>query len=196
MRNLPWYGNIIIAVLIFGLFYLFYYKPKNQDLKNLRAERIAVEREVQKAKIQKRQLEKLKAELENLNAKLEELEQIIPEKKEISSILRRIQQLASDSHLTILKFAPKGEIEQEFYSEWPISMRLNGNFHNLGIFFDHLSRFSRIFNVENISITALQNQTSTNTISVDCIAKTYIFKEKIPEPEQPGKVPARSKRRS
>ena len=61
MRNLPWYGYIIIALLIFGLFYLFYYKPKNEELNSLRRERISLEREIQKAKIQQRQLEKLKA---------------------------------------------------------------------------------------------------------------------------------------
>ena len=187
MRNLPWYGYVIIALLIFSLFYFLYYKPKNGELNSLRRERISLEREIQKAKIQQRQLEKLKAELKELNMKLEELAQIIPEKKEIDAILRRIQQLASDSRLTIIKFAPKGEIEQEYYLEWPISMKLSGNYHNLGIFFDHLSRFSRLFNVENITISALRNQTETNTITVDCIAKTYIFKEKIPQPSEKEK---------
>ncbi len=188
MRNLPWYGYIIITLLIFGLFYLFYYKPKNEELNSLRRERISLERDIRKAKAQKKQLDKLKAELKDLNMKLEELSQIIPEKKEIDAILRRIQQLASDSRLTIIKFAPKGETEQEYYLEWPISMKLNGNYHNLGIFFDHLSRFSRLFNVENITISALRNQTETNTITVDCIAKTYIFKEKIPQtPEKEKK---------
>jgi|Deesub1362B_J571_1020462.scaffolds.fasta_scaffold00300_11 Tfp pilus assembly protein PilO len=195
MRNLPWYGYILIAFLIFILFYFLYYKPKNEELNSLRRERISVEREVQKAKVQKRQVEKLKAELKELNIKLEELEQIIPEKKEIDAILRRIQQLASDSRLTIIKFAPKGEIEQEYYLEWPISMKLNGNYHNLGIFFDHLSRFSRLFNVENITISALRNQTSTNTITVDCIAKTYIFKEKIPQSTEQNKESKRKKKR-
>lgn len=138
-------------------------------------------------KRKKRQLEKLKAELKKLNMQLEELELIIPEKKEIDAILRRIQQLASDSRLTIIKFAPKGEIEQEYYLEWPISMKLNGNYHNLAIFFDHLSRFSRLFNVEDITISALRDQTEINTISVDCVAKTYIFKEKLPEESEKEK---------
>ncbi|MFQ6082572.1 MAG: type 4a pilus biogenesis protein PilO [Candidatus Aminicenantia bacterium] len=186
MRDLPWYGYLIGALVILGLFYIAYYKPKNGELNRLKEKRIATEQEVRRAKAQKKEIEKLKMEIEKLNLKLEELERIIPEKKEISIILRRIQQLASDSHLTIIKFAPKGETQQEFYSEWPISIELNGNYHNLGIFFDHLSRFSKLFNVENISISALKNQTPANTISVSCIAKTYIFKEKVLSPSLPS----------
>ena len=86
MKNLPWYGYLVGALVILGLFYLLYYKPKNGELNRLREERIATEQEVRRAKAQKKELEKLKIEIEKLNLKLEELERIIPEKKEISNI--------------------------------------------------------------------------------------------------------------
>lgn len=177
MRNWPWYGHLFLAVIIFGLFYLLYYKPKNSELNTLKDERITVQHEVTRLKAKKRELDKIEAELTTLDTTLKKLEAIIPQKKEISSILRKIQQIAYDSRLNIVRFIPKGEIDKEFYSEWPISIEITGNYHNLAIFFDRLSHFSRLFNVENFSIKSLSQQTQASTISATWTAKTYIFRE-------------------
>lgn len=183
MKNWPWYGYLILAVIIFGLFYYIYFKPKNNDLRNLKAERIKVEDEVMQLRAKKKQLDKIEAELKNMNVTLKELETIIPQRKEISTILRKIQQLANDSHLNIIKFTPKGEIDKEFYSEWPIPIEITGSYHNLAIFFDRLSHFSRLFNIENFSIKSLMNQTEASTISASFTAKTYIFREEVASPK-------------
>lgn len=177
MRNWPWYGYLLLAVIIFGLFYMFYYKPKNQELTNMREERIKVEDEVAQLRIKKDQMEKIETEIQKMDALLKDLEAIIPQKREISDILRRMQQLAYDSYLNITKFTPKGEIDKEFYAEWPITLEITGNYHNLAMFFDRLSRFSRIFNVESFSIKSLDDQTESTTLSATWTAKTYIFHE-------------------
>ncbi|MFQ6109449.1 MAG: type 4a pilus biogenesis protein PilO [Candidatus Aminicenantales bacterium] len=184
MKNWPWYGYLLLAVIIFGLFYLVYYKPKNQELKDLREERIKLEDEVAQLRMKKKELDKIEAEIKRMDIVLQELEAIIPQKKEISDILRRMQQLAYDSRLNIVKFIPKGEISKEFYSEWPISIEITGNYHNLAMFFDRLSRFSRIFNVEDFSIKAIEKQSEATTISATWTAKTYIFHEESPSSEK------------
>lgn len=193
MKNWPWYGYVLLAVVILGLFYMFYYKPKNQELKSLREERMKVQDEVIQLRIKKEELDKIEAEIKKMDAILIELEAIIPQKREISDILRRMQQLAYDSRLNITKFIPKGEIDKEFYSEWPISIEITGNYHNLAMFFDKLSRFSRIFNVENFSINSLEKQTEAATISATWTAKTYIFHEEPGPSETPQKETGKNK---
>lgn len=177
MKNQPWYVYLFLAIFIFGLFYLLYFKPKNAELKDLREERIKAEGEVIKLRAKKDEVDQIEAELKHMNLTLKELEAIIPQRKEISDILRKIQQLANDSRLNIVKFTPKGEIDKEFYSEWPIPIEIIGNYHNLAMFFDRLSHFSRLFNIENFSIKSLKNQTEASTISANFTAKTYIFRE-------------------
>ena len=177
MKNQPWYVYLFLAIFIFGLFYLLYFKPKNAELKDLREERIKAEGEVIKLRAKKDEVDQIEAELKHMNLTLKELETIIPQRKEISDILRKIQQLANDSRLNIVNFTPKGEIDKEFYSEWPIPIEITGNYHNLAMFFDKLSHFSRLFNIENFSIKSLRNQTEASTISANFTAKTYIFRE-------------------
>lgn len=182
MKNWPWYGSLVLALIIFALVFFFYFKPKDQELKSLRTERQKIEQEVQDLRIKKEQLVKIEAELVSLKAILKELEVIIPQKKEISEILRRIQQLAFDARLDIIKFAPRGEIKKDFYAEWPIPIEITGNYHNLAAFFDRLSLFSRIFNIENFAIKSVQAQTDALTITSNFTAKTYFFLEESAPP--------------
>jgi len=187
MKNWPWYGPVFLIIIIFGLFFFLYYKPKSVELKNLKTERIKVEEEVKQLRVKKKELDTIEAELQDMNRTLKELEVIIPQKKEISDILRKIQQLAFDCLLNITRFAPKEEIIKEFYSESPIAIEITGNYHNLGIFFDRLSRFSRLFNIENFSIKALAKQSESSTISANWTAKTYLFHEEPLQPAQKQK---------
>jgi type IV pilus assembly protein PilO len=177
MKNWPWYGYVIVSVLIFALAFLFYFKPQNTKLKVLTAERVKVEQEVQNLKQKKRELDKIEADIAAMTARLKTLEVNIPQRKETADILRQIQALAYDSRLDVLRFAPGNEINKEYYAEWPIPIQVSGSYHNLGIFFDKLSKFARVFTIENFSIKALARQTDLNTVSANWTAKTYFFSE-------------------
>lgn len=177
MKDWPWYGHILLAVIIFALLFFIYFKPQNKKLTTLREDREKTEAEVTNLKQKNLQLSRIEEELVDLRKILNELEAIIPKRKEIWDILKKMQQLAVNSRLNIVKFLPKGEVDMEFYYEWPISIEITGNYHNLAMFFDRLSNFSRLFNIEDFSIKSLGSQTETSTISAAYTAKTYIFRE-------------------
>jgi len=177
MRDWPWFAYILIAIIILGLFYFVYYQPKNKELQNIRTERIEVEKEVAHLKQKKEELDKIEAELEQMKITLSKLEAIIPQKEEISFILKQMQELAYDTRLNIIKFIQNPEIIKEFYTEQPISVAVTGDYHNLAIFFDRLNSFQRLFNIEDFSIKALQSQTDASTISAEWNVKTYIYRE-------------------
>jgi type IV pilus assembly protein PilO len=184
MKNWPWYGYVVVALIIFGFFYFLHYKPKNNELKSIREERIQTENEVEMLKKKKEELDQIEQELKVMNVQLKSLEAIIPKEEEIDVILRRIQQLAHDSRIDIIQFTPKPLINKEFFSEKPITMELTGNYHNIAIFFSRLSNFSRLFTMENFSIKALRDQTDSLTVSANSTAKTYVFHEEAPLEEK------------
>jgi len=177
MRDWPWFAYVIIAIIILGLFYFVYYKPKNEELISIRDERIQVEAEVAHLRQKKEELDKIEAELELMKVTLKKLEAIIPQKEEISNILKNMQQLAYDTRLNITKFIQKPEIIKEFYAEQPIEVAITGDYHNLAIFFGRLNTFQRLFNIEDFSIKAIRDQTDANTISAEWNVKTYIYRE-------------------
>lgn len=193
MRDWPWYGYVVVALIIFGLFFIVYYRPKDNELKQIRADRETTEREVERLKQKEKELEQIEKEIESMNAQLRDLETIIPQKEEIDVILRRIQELAYDSRINITKFIPKNLIEKELISEKPISIDLTGNYHNLAQFFNRLGNFARLFNIEDFSIKSIRNQSDATTITATATAKTYIFREP-PPPEVESKEKRRAQR--
>jgi type IV pilus assembly protein PilO len=193
MKNWPWYGSLILAVVIFALAYFIYFSPQNAKLQDLRAERIKVENEVKDLKQKKKELDKIEAELVVMTAQLKGLESIIPQRREQADILRQIQQLAYDARLDVTNFTQQKEINKEFYAEWPIVVQINGTYHNLGTYFDRLSQYSRLFTIDKFQIKALNRQTDLSTISANWTAKTYLFLEEpaAPAPKPKAKRPGR-----
>lgn len=187
MRDWPWPRFVVLGAVILVVFFFGFFKPKYAELKKTKEDRLKVEQEVQNLKAKKRVLDKIEAEIKVLSATLKELEAIIPQKRETSDILGQIQRLATNSQLSIEKFINKGETAKEYFYEWQISIEITGNYHNLATFFDRLSRFSRLFTIENFSIKSISSQTEASTISATWTTKTYIFREEVPVPEAKGK---------
>jgi type IV pilus assembly protein PilO len=75
----------------------------------------------------------------------------------------------------------------EYYQEWPINVQVEGTYHNMGIFFDRVSRLSRLVTVSSIKVKSQQKQTPSNTIAAGCTATTYVYVEGPPTTGQPVK---------
>jgi len=97
-------------------------------------------------------LPKFRKENEELKIKFKELLKLLPNTKEIPSLLTNISNLAQDCGLEILLFKPQKEIPRGFYADIPVEMQVNGDYHNIGHFFDKVSKLERIVNIADISI--------------------------------------------
>ena len=126
--------------------------------------------------------------MEDLENRLESLRTVLPEQKDVGDLLRRIQTLATQSNLAIQAFRPQPVVTQAMHLEWPIALELDGTYHNLGMFFDRISKFSRIINISNIVIRArTEAEADSNaTIAAQCTATTFVLLE---TPAQPAAAP-------
>ena len=52
---------------------------------------------------------------------------------------------------------------------------VQASYHELALFFDRLSRFSRIINVESLQASANNQKNANYTISVSFTMKTFIY---------------------
>ena len=102
---------------------------------------------------------------------------MLPEQKDVADLLRRIQTLATQSNLAIRGFKPEPSVTKQLHAEWPIKLQLDGTYHNLAMFFDRVSKFSRIINVSAISIHGKEKPLADSTITVDCTATTFVLLE-------------------
>jgi len=181
LESLPWYGQflvfIVIGIVILGLFYYIYYSPKQDDISKIKEQIDEIEMEIKKAEKKKNKLAQMEEQLENTKEFLEKLKGILPEKEEISQILKNIQSNISNTRLKIFTFSPKPEKVSEVYIEKPYSIQVEGNYHNLGIFFDQLSRLKKIFTINTLNINTTKKSSSEFTIRANFIAATYLYRK-------------------
>jgi type IV pilus assembly protein PilO len=181
LSKLPWWGQIGAFVVVCGLavygFYNFYVVDAQADLDLRQAHLSALKADVDKGITTARTLPQFQSQVTSLEARLESLRNVLPEQKDVADTLRRLQGLAVQSNLTLLRFTPAAQKQLPQYAEVPYRLTAVGNYHNLGLFFDRVSKFPRIINVGDISITANPKADATNTIIADCTATTFVLQE-------------------
>jgi type IV pilus assembly protein PilO len=172
-------------VLLAGLFFYFIYLPKSEEIATTREEIAKLQQKLNQAIVKVRALKKFEAEYAEVDAQFQEALKLLPNTKEIPSLLKSITQLGTDSQLEFLLFSPQRERAQDFFMEIPVSIEVSGTYHNVAIFFDKVGQMERIVNILNVSMTP-QKERST-TLTTRCDAVTYRFKGETDASAQPKK---------
>jgi type IV pilus assembly protein PilO len=193
LSKLPWQAQIGAFVVVcvgavFG-FWKFYVSEVQADI-DLRQNRLAgLRADVDKGVATARQLPQFEDQVAKLEQRLESLRQVLPEEKDVADILRRIQGLATKSNLTIQRFQPGKVVQQKLYAEIPYKLQAEGTYHNLGYFFDQVSRFPRIINIGEIALKAKTPAAPNATITADLVATTFVLQESKAGAGKGGTVP-------
>jgi type IV pilus assembly protein PilO len=182
-------GQLVVSILIVAVialaFWYFYWSPAVEEEQQKTARLDNLRKEIRALEVTANKLQEFQREVALLEAKLETLKRILPPAKETPDLMRKIQALASQSNLIIRQFNPAPVVPKEFYQEWPINMSVDGSFHNLGYFFDRVSRLSRLVNIGNLRVASHQTQSPSRTISANCVATTFVYVETPPAPPTP-----------
>jgi type IV pilus assembly protein PilO len=181
LSKLPWYGQIGAFVLVcvgavYG-FWHFYVSEMQADIDMRETRLTALRGDVARGIATARRLPEFESQVAQLELRLENLKQVLPEEKDVADILRRIHGLATQSNLAIVSFAPQPTVQQPLYAEIPYRLQAEGTYHNLGFFFDRISKFPRIINVSAISIKARQPPAPGATIVAECTATTFVLQD-------------------
>jgi type IV pilus assembly protein PilO len=179
LNKLPWYAQFglfaVLSIALAGVFYQFYVTPFQAEMDTRRQQLASLRVDIAKGQATANQLNQFKQQVSELEARLESLKAVLPEQKDVADLLRRIQTLATQSNLAIRGFKPAPSVTKSLHAEWPIALQLDGTYHNLGMFFDRVSKFSRIINISNIDIRAKPLPAPNSTITAECVATTFVL---------------------
>ena len=183
LERLPFYGQVLIfAGLAVGVVLAANFVYPNlgeirQDIDNLKGQYAAKQREISKGLAIEQRLPEFEREIASLQLKLEDVQQILPTNRETGDLLRWIKNLGDQSNLDLKSFDPGGLKPAEFYDEFPIEMQVVGRYHDLGIFLDRVSKYSRIINVDNLRIGSARGEAAGKTITASLTATTLVYSE-------------------
>ena len=181
LSKLPWYGQLGAFVLMSALslygFYTYYVSDVNAEMKIKETRLTSLRADINKGVAAARRLGEFESQVTDLEHRLDALRNVLPEQKDVADTLRRIQGLATQSNLSLLRFTPAAPKQQPLYLEVPYQLIADGSYHNLALFFDRVSKFPRIINVGDVSLAAKPRQDPNSTITATLTATTFVMQE-------------------
>ena len=128
------------------------------------------------AKAQHRQ--QFMREVERLKQRLREAEEQLPKQQEIPKVLRDIDYEAKQAGLRVDRFEPQVEAQQGDFAAVPLKMTVRGNYHEIAVFLDRLSKMPRIVNVTDLNMTTPNVENKKIVVASSYTATTYRFLER------------------
>jgi type IV pilus assembly protein PilO len=182
LNEKPWYVALIVGLVLGVALYVsldFYiFKEKKAQIDRTLENIDALDREIEKGRQAKADLPRIEEDIRRYELELDRLRKILPTKRETDTLIKSLKQLTERGRFRLVRFQPGEYQEQDFYQEWPIKIDLDGVYHELGLFFDRLSNFSRLINVNQLSIKPPGGKgEGAFTINASFTAQTFIYKE-------------------
>ena len=166
-----WVG---VLILLIGVFVYFSYLPKFKKIDQLKANLTKIEKELEIAKRNARQLNEFRKKMQDAEEQFKIVMRALPENEEIPTLLTGISKAGTDSGLNFILFQPKPDEKKDFYAEIPVVMTVTGDYHGVATFFESVAGLNRIVNIRNIDMKP--DKESTN-LTTKCTAVTYKFIE-------------------
>ena len=193
LTKLPWYAQVgafvALAVSGCGMFYYYYEMPARADIQARQSQLVALRADITKGLNTAKKLPEFRQQVTDLEGRLANLKAILPEEKDAADLLNRMQTVAAQSNMIIKGFKPSPTVTKQLHAEWPITLELEGTYHNLAIFFDRVGKFTRIVNISGLDVKGKDRSEANNTITATCVATTFVLLDK-PAPAKPGAKPA------
>jgi type IV pilus assembly protein PilO len=182
LTKLPWWGQLtafaLLAVGGCGAFWWYIESPARAEMVARQTQLSALKMDITKGEATARKLPEFRSQVTELEGRLTNLQAVLPEEKDAADLLNRMQTVAAQSNLTIRSFKPGAAVTKQLHAEWPITLELDGTYHNLAAFFDRIGKFTRIINVSGLDVKSKGKATAQSTITASCVATTFVLLEK------------------
>ena len=125
-----------------------------------------------KKKLEAINLPAYQKQLEDIEKSFGALLKQLPGKAEMDALLTDINQAGLGRGLQFELFRPAAaETRRDFYAELPITIRITGNYHDIGAFASDIGKLSRIVTLNDIAL----NPAAKGPLALDATAKTFRY---------------------
>jgi type IV pilus assembly protein PilO len=171
---LPKVGVLFITlVLIIFASYWFDWKAQIEGIDQEKLKEEGLRKTFLTKKSEAINLPAYQKQLEDIEKQFGALLKQLPGKSEMDALLTDINQAGLGRGLQFELFKPAvQETRRDFYAELPITIKVSGNYHDIGAFASDIGKLSRIVTLENI---ALASASKGGGLVLDATAKTFRY---------------------
>jgi type IV pilus assembly protein PilO len=196
IQELPWYLRLAIfgtvALIVYAGFWYLVTSGTRAETKTLQAQVEDLRAKNAQAQIAQQRLAEFRAAYRSRQEEYEELKALLPEQRELTSVLQGVTDRARGSRLTMRRFSPRDDVQETFYSGKPIEVQVTSSFANLRSFFDQMARYQRIVSITDFKINRMneQEQGPGKTIDAQFLMTAYYVSQEKLQKASPAPAPA------
>lgn len=161
--------GVFLVILVAG--WWFVWSDQLTELETKEQEEVTLKQQYIDKKRQAVNLDFYTQQLADIDRSFGALLKQLPNKSEIEALLIEVNQAGLGRGLQFELFRPGQEVLKDFYAELPISVKINGNYHDFGAFAADIAKLPRIVTLNNISITPLPG----GSLTLDATTKTFRY---------------------
>lgn len=199
LQDKPWYVHLAafgaVALLVYGVFYYFVTSGTRAETAEVEAQVVQLQSANAGAQIASQRLNEFKANYARAQADYEDLKALLPEQRELTTVLANVQDRARGK-LTLRKFTPKDDEQQELYAAKPVEIEVTGTYNQIGQFFSQMASYQRIVSITDFKVTRLKDnllkdKKDGKTVNAVFMLKAYyVAPEKLQAAAAPGQPAA------
>ena len=143
---------VVVAIVFLGWY--FYVSGEQDTLASAQQQEVKLKQEFEQKQAKVVNLDALKGQLAQMNEMLSQMLRELPSKTEMPGLLVTISQTAQAAGIETDVFKPQPEIPKEFYAIKPISLKMQGTYHQFGTFISSVASLPRvvILTMHNVSL--------------------------------------------
>ena len=161
--------GVFVVLLVAGWWFLW--SDQLVELENKQKEEEVLKQQFLEKKKQAVNLDLYVEQLAEIDRSFGALLKQLPNKSEIEALLIEVNQAGLGRGLQFDLFRPGGEEVKDFYAVLPISVKINGGYHDFGAFAADIAKLPRIVTLNNINITPGQG----GVLALDATTKTFRY---------------------
>jgi type IV pilus assembly protein PilO len=170
-------AKLFLLVALLGImssgYYATIHMPLVDEIENAERNHDRLQNSLLQAQARQKRFLELREELAGREVLDRQNLRVLPKNPEIPAFLGDINRLAELSGLRIRTIRPLPEEGAEFYNRVPVSIGINGKYHQLAKFFYNISRLERAVNIEDVSLTSPRPEGEDIILTASALATTF-----------------------
>lgn len=165
---------VVLLVAVVGAGWYFDWKKQWVELEGLEKREVALRKDFENKQLKAYNLDLFRAQLVEMRLIFQEMVGQLPAALEIEEFVVDLSQTGIAAGLEVELIRPGSEVVRGFYAEHPVTIRVVGGFHQLGVFVSGIAGLSRIVTLHNITIKPV-GRAGGDVLVMDALAKTYRY---------------------
>jgi type IV pilus assembly protein PilO len=198
-----WLAVIAGGAVLTGALYFTVFKSQNE--KNTAAQHALEDkiRENNELESYRPKLKQMEQQLAELKQQLEIEQRIVPDEKQVDDFITMMDAEAVKAGVELRRYKAMDVKSQQYYSEVPFQIDLDGPYYSMLQYFDRVSKLERIVNISNLLVSTTKNangakvkhtyQYAPNESVVASFTATTYFSHDQPSPAAPAAKPGTPK---